>query len=61
MATPVHSLVLVRPWVCCTVCPVGAFHSIAELPEHSINASREVAGNRFKSSMVKAHGCATKP
>src|SRR2546427_168405 len=55
-ATPVHSLVLVNPCVCWAVCPRASRHSPALLPAHSMKASRETAGKRFRSSMGKGLG-----
>ena len=59
--TPVHSLVLNSPCVSCAVVPFGPRHSFPVLPEHSIKASRETAGNRLSSSIVKISGRFTSP
>ena len=59
--TPVHSEVLSRPCVNCTVLPFAPVHSEFVLPEHSIKCFRDKEGMRFMSSIVNRFGAATRP
>ena len=59
--TPVHSEVLVRPWVPCTVLSVGSRHSVRPLPEHSMKWKRDTDGKRFRSAIAYFLGRSTMP
>ena len=49
--TPVHSEVLISPWVPWTLLSVGFTHSVRPLPEHSMKYMRVVDGNRLRSAI----------
>ena len=54
--TPVHSDVLSRPCVPCTVFSVGLFHSVSPLPEHSMKCLRVTDGKRLMSAIENFFG-----
>ena len=58
---PVHSEVLVRPWVPCTVLSFGSRHSVSPLPEHSMKWKRDTEGKRMRSAIVYFMGFPTIP
>src|SRR5207237_6562045 len=59
--TPVHSVVLSRPCVPCTVFNVGLFHSVRPFPEHSMKCLRVTEGNRLRSAIENFFGEPTMP
>ena len=65
MGTPVHSLVLMRPSICCGVTSVCTeFRSYPPpplFPEHSRNWILDTEGKRFRSRRVKDVGRSTIP
>src|SRR5262249_1735790 len=59
--TPVHSEVLIRPCVPCTVLSVGFRHSVRPLPEHSMKYRRDTEGRRLRSAMLNFFGRSVRP
>jgi hypothetical protein len=59
--TPVHSEVLSKPWVPCTVFRVGLVHSVRPLPEHSMKYLRATKGKRLMSATENFFGVSTMP
>ena len=59
-ATPVHSLVLVRPATCCGVSSAEPVRP-PKFPEHSRKWTRLTAGNRLRSASVNTIGRSTIP
>ena len=53
---PVHSEVLVRPWVPWTVFSFGPRHSVSPLPEHSMKWKRETDGETQEIRHRVLHG-----